>query len=173
MKRLLCLMTVAGALLGAGEAHAQFDNRSLRVTLGYMGLAGTDKVPVERGVPLGLGYTGYIEAGWEWTFDVQVMLLTRSTDGYQFIGAAGGPGIRYLFMQEELRPWVGADISYLHLFADFEVANLVGLGPKVGLDYFVADTVSLGLVGQSNFYFALNDRVQTSFGIHGVVAAWF
>ncbi len=166
-------MTVAGALLGAGEAHAQFQNRSIRLTLGYMDLADTDTTPAEWGLPLGLGYTGYIESGWEWTFDLQGMLL-RYPGITDYIGVAGGPGLRYLFMEEELRPYLGADISYLHVFHPTATLNKVGIGPKVGLDYFVADTVSLGVAAQTNFYWMLGDDfITTSLGLHGVVSAWF
>ncbi len=175
MKRFLCLMTVAGALLGAGEAQAQFANHSLRFTLGYLSLEDTETVNVDWGLPIGLGATSYIEAGWELTFDFQVMVLSAplGTQKTQFVGLAGGPGIRYLFMQETFRPWAGADISYLHAFYPSANFSRVGLGPKVGVDYFLTDSFSLGAQAQANFYWMLNSRVHTSLGIQGVAAAWF
>jgi outer membrane protein len=169
MTRLVYLVTVLGMLWLAGDAHAQFANRSIRFSLGYLDVK--DDPSVSHGFPLGLGYTGYIEAGWELTFDVQGMLLTYNDR--QFIGMAGGPGLRYLFMEETLRPYAGMDISYLHLFHPNGTSSFVGLGPKAGVEYFVTDSLSLGVKGQVNLYWMLNQPLQISVGLHAVAAAWF
>lgn len=182
MKRLVCVVLVAGALFASGEAHAQFANRSLGLQVGYMDLDQVAGV-IDWGVPLGLTYSAYIDNGFEWTFNINGMLLTVSQVGDQspgqVLGVAGGPGIRYLFLQESLRPYLGTDLSYLHVFfgnlgADY-TANYVGVGPFAGLDYFVTDSVSIGAKAQLNVYVTLTNRLefQTSKGLFLTASAWF
>jgi outer membrane protein len=43
----------------------------------------------------------------------------------------------------------------------------------VGLDFFVSDSISLGVRAQYNFYLALNERVQTSLILSGGTAVYF
>lgn len=181
MKRLVCVLTLAGALFVGSEAHAQFQNRSLSAQIGYLDL---DRVAgvVDWGLPLGLYYSSYIESGFEWTFGVQGMLLSVTIGDEvigQVFGGGGGGGLRYLFLEETLRPYFGIELTYLHIFfgnlgTDL-TANWAGVGPNAGVDYFLTDSFSLGAKLQFNLYAALTTRVefQTSKGAYLTFSAWF
>lgn len=171
MKRLVLMLTVMGALLATSEAHAQFANRSITLSLGFVDL--DDVSSVDWGLPLGLGATGYIDAGFEWTVNVTGMLLTQPIDRRQFIGVNGGLGLRYLFLEETLRPWAGGELVYLHLFREEFVTNYFGVAPSLGVDYFVFDTFSVGAKAQFSVYWWLNQPVTTQRGIYVVASAWF
>ncbi|MBX5482218.1 MAG: hypothetical protein IRZ16_10345 [Myxococcaceae bacterium] len=181
MKRLLCLVCAAGALFLSTEARAQFANHSVGAQLGFLDLDQVGGV-IDWGLPVGITTSNYIDAGFEWTFALSGMLLTVHPVGgevNQVIGVTGGPGIRYLFLEESLRPYVGAELNYLHIFfgnlgVDW-TSNYVGIGPFAGIDYFVGDTASVGVKAQFNVYATLTNRVelQTSKGIFVTGAAWF
>ena len=164
------LLVFAAAALAPSQAEAQFANRSVSLSLGYMHL--NEAAGLDAGFPLGLAYTGYIEGGFEWSAGVQGMIL-RDLTGRQVVAVAGGPGIRYLFLEEGLRPYVGGELTYLHIFA-YEIATqFVGLGPYVGVDYFLTDSFSIGARGQYNFYVMLNQPLQTSLNGNVIFSAWF
>ncbi|RKG95958.1 hypothetical protein D7V97_36370 [Corallococcus sp. CA053C] len=172
MRTYLCAFGLLAALLGATPAHAQFSNRSLGLSLGYMdfqrtaGLAGTPF--------LGLEGSLYIENGFEVVSLSKLMFPkdTFATPEKRVIGLAPSLGIRYLLLEESIRPYIGTDVSYLIVLKD-SASNFVGLGPNIGIDFFVTDAVSLGLRAQYNFYLALNEDTQTSLTGSAGVAAYF
>jgi outer membrane protein len=172
MTRIAFALFVASALTSTA-ASAQFENHSVSLSAGYVSMdEGTGS---SHGVPIGLGYTGYIESGFEWTVNLEAIFVrTRVTERNVF-GLAGGPGIRYLFLQEAVRPFVGAELSYLHLFANDESSSYLGVGPKVGLDFFVTAQFSLGVNGQFKVYGTFRDRVETQTALSASVLgrAWF
>lgn len=174
MKRLLLVLSVAGALFGSGQAHAQFANRAITGGVGFLDMDET--AGFEWAMPLTIGWNGYIDNGFEYSFNVAGMLLSVESN-QQVTGALVGSGFRYLFMEEELRPYLGLDVNYLHVFfSDLGLnfaTNLVGVGPAAGVDYFVAPTLSVGLKGQFNVYWWLNQPVQTTKGLYLQVGAWF
>lgn len=165
------LFVVCVTLLLGSEASAQFANRSIGVGVGYMSL-NFDNV-YDRSIPAGLEGSLYIENGFDLTARAYAMFLNSPVDGRQFIGVFGAAGVRYLFSEESVRPYVGADIGYFQTFGTETPVNRVGLSPSGGLDYFVADTVSIGARGQFTLYVMLNQRVATSLGLHLSAAAWF
>ncbi len=59
------------------------------------------------------------------------------------------------------------------MFRENATGQYVGLGPNLGFEYFVGDSVSLGLRGQYNFYIALNEKTQTSLTFGATAAAYF
>lgn len=142
----------------AGEAHAQFANRSIGLQAGYLGLNNVAGNELDFGIPIGLDGSLYIENGFEVVGGAGIMVVH---DGilHQNILALDGPslGIRYLFLQETVRPYLGLDLSYLHLFgAAVATADFVGLAPNGGLDFFVTDSVSVGFRIRFNLYISLN-----------------
>ena len=171
MRRSAPLWVLALLFLAAPiTAHAQFANRSVNVTLGYMDL---NYPAVSDGFPLGIGYSGYIDAGFEWTVAAQFMILRNEVAQRQMVGAAGGPGIRYLFLEESLRPYVGGELTYLHVFDPEVTFQRVGIGPYAGVDYFLTDSFSMGVRGQVNLYLMLNEEVNRSLGLNVIASAWF
>jgi len=150
MRSFLSALGIATALLVAAPAHAQFANRSVGLSAGYMNFNGTTSL--NSTFFLGFDATLYIENGFE------VVSLTKLAFPYdpisqqRVIGLAPSLGIRYLFMEESLRPYVGADLSYLHVFMPQVNEGYVGLGPNAGIDFFVSDSISLGARAQFNTY---------------------
>lgn len=171
MRTLLCALGLAVALLGAAPAHAQFANRSLGLSLGYMDFNRT--AGLEGGFFLGFDASLYIESGFDLVSLTKLTFPKDPATGKRIVGLAPSVGIRYLFLEEQFRPYAGTDLSYLFVFRANNTGQYVGLGPNVGFDFFVADTVSLGLRAQYNFYIALNEETQTSLTLSAGAAAYF
>lgn len=171
MRTLLCALGLAAALLGASPAQAQFANRSLGVSLGYMDFRRT--AGLEGGFFIGLDASYYIESGFDLVSLTKVTFPRDPGTRKRVVGVAPSVGIRYLFMEESFRPYAGTDISYLFVFRSGSTDQYVGLGPNLGFDLFVTDSLSLGLRGQYNFYIALNERTKTSLTGSVGAAAYF
>ncbi|MFL5347212.1 MAG: outer membrane beta-barrel protein [Hyalangium sp.] len=171
MRTLLCALGLAVALLGASPAHAQFANRSLGLSLGYMDFNRTGGL--EGGYFVGFDASYYIESGFDLVSLTKLTFPKDPATGKRVVGMAPSIGIRYLLLEESFRPYAGADISYLFVFKEDQTAQYVGLGPNVGFDYFITDTVSLGVRGQYNFYIALNEKTQSSLTFSVGGAAYF
>ncbi|MFY1831102.1 outer membrane beta-barrel protein [Myxococcus fulvus] len=172
MRTLLCAFTFALALLGAAPAHAQFANRSLGLSLGYMDFNRTKGL--DDAFFLGIDASLYIENGFELVSLSKVAFPRDTTDPSRkrVVGLAPSLGIRYLLMEESIRPYLGSDISYLIVFKE-SMSNFVGIGPNAGVDFFMSDSVSVGLRAQYNFYIALNEKTQNSLTLSAGVAAYF
>lgn len=171
MRTWVTLLVVCATLLLGSEAKAQFANRSIGLGVGYMSLNFDNAV--DRAIPLGLEASLYIENGFDLVAQAYAMLLNSPINNQQFVGVFGSAGVRYLFSEETLRPYVGTAIGYFQTFGFTPTINRVGLSPNAGIDYFVADTVSIGARGQFTLYVMLNERVATSLGLHANVSAWF
>ena len=167
------VLVVSG--LASTPALAQYENRALSLSVGYVALhQGVVPVP---GIAVGLGWTHYIDGGFEWTANADAMLLPEPDMTGNIFGVSGGPGLRYLFLQESIRPWVGVALSYLLLFHSDQSWNHLGLGPSMGLDFFLTRQISLGVKGRLDFYAVLRDRepiaLRISSGGALVGSAWF
>ena len=172
MRGLSPAIFVASALAST-HALAQYENRALALSVGYAALhLAPDTV---HGIGAGLGWINYIDGGFEWTANADAMLLAEPNAAGNIVGVSGGPGLRYLFLQESIRPWVGLALSYLLLFESDQSSSHVGLGPSAGLDVFLTRQISLGLKGRVDFYVALRDPIdlRTSFGAALVGSSWF
>ncbi|MBS1153254.1 MAG: hypothetical protein H6Q89_4952, partial [Myxococcaceae bacterium] len=81
-------------------------------------------------------------------------------------------GVRYLFSEEDLRPYIGLEAAAFVLLAKTTVV-LGGGGVLVGLDYFVADTVSIGARGFFDLFIELNVDPRPAVGGALSVAVYF
>ena len=171
MRTLFCALGLFVALCWAAPAHAQYDNQSLGLSLGYMDFNRT--AGLEGGFFVGFDASLYIESGFEAVSLTKLTFPKDPNTGKRVIGLAPSLGLRYLFMEESFRPFVGTDISYLLVFRASSTGQYVGLGPNLGFEYFVGDSVSLGLRGQYNFYIALNEKTQSSLTFGATAAAYF
>ncbi len=171
-----CAVTLALlGLLAAGEARAQFANSSLTLSVGYLSLGDPS---VTGGVPIGIGYTRYLDDGFEFTLRIAGMILAKRGASYLVVGGEGGPGIRYLFLQEEFRPYAGLEVSFRFITdtvtaTESTSAYFFGVGPVVGFDYFFTDQFSLGARAQFDVYMMLNVPVQLGGGAAVVAAVYF
>jgi outer membrane protein len=171
MRTLFCALGLFVALLWASPAHAQYDNNSLGLSLGYMDFNRT--AGLEGGFFVGFDASLYIESGFEVVSLTKLTFPKDPATDKRVIGVAPSLGLRYLFLEESFRPYAGTDISYLLVFRENSTGNYVGLGPNGGFEYFVGDSVSVGLRGQYNFYIALNEKTQTSLTFGATAAAYF
>lgn len=171
MRSWLFALTVCATLFIGTRADAQFANKSLGLGVGYMALNFENLV--DRAIPLGLEGSIYIENGFDVVAHVYMMLLNSPVYAKQYLGVFGSGGVRYLFSEETLRPYVGLELGYFQTFGFEPTLNRVGLSPNVGVEYFVADTVSIGVRGQFTAYWLLNAPVSTSLGAHAHIATWF
>jgi outer membrane protein len=176
MRSALLGLGLCSVLLAASPAWAQFANRSIGFSAGYQKL--NEESGLNWGVPAGILYTAYLDAGFEATGHFHVMFLQDPVLRKTVVGVTPQIGIRYLFLQEHVRPYVALDLSYLHLFYDTggnqaASTNYVGVGPNLGIDFFVSDTWSVGVRGQYNLYVMLNKPTQSSLGATLEVATYY
>lgn len=158
------------AVLVADEAWAQFGNRSLGVSGGYLSIVDPT---IEWGVPLQLESSIFLEEGWESTFRVPLMILQDKVLNRQVVATGGNVGLRYLFTQETVRLYAGAELAFLYIFRDNGQTTFVGLAPNAGVDFFVSDSFSLGARGTLNVYLALNEPVRLAPSVLGVISTYF
>jgi outer membrane protein len=159
------------AFLAAGQVRAQFANRSLGFSGGYMSLT---EPTLDRGIPLGLMATFYMDDGWEMTFRAHGLIVTLATGGTQTFAVDGGAGIRKLFLQESFRPYLGAELSYLQVFLPGGGAiNYAAASPAVGFDYMLGSQLSVGPRGQFNVYWFLNRSLAFAWALTLEVAAYY
>ncbi|WP_257458602.1 outer membrane beta-barrel protein [Archangium lipolyticum] len=171
MRSYLSALGIAVALFVAAPAHAQFANRSLGLSAGYMNFNGT--ASLNSTVFLGFDASLYIESGFEVVSLTKLAFPEDPISGKRVLGLAPSLGIRYLFIEESIRPYVGADLSYLHVFKDQGESNFVGIGPNAGVEFFVSDSISLGARAQFNAYLSLSERVQTSLILSAGTSVYF
>jgi outer membrane protein len=164
------------ALLLAGPARAQFANKSLGLQVGFLSLNGATGEELDFGIPVGLTGSIYIENGFDVVAHVGIMVVHDKVLN-QNVLALDGPalGIRYLFLEESIRPFAGVDLSFLNIFGsgnNQQNTAFAGLGPNAGVEFFVSDSISIGLVARFNLYVSLNE-VWESFGANAQVSAYF
>lgn len=171
MRSFCSALALLAALFLAAPAHAQFANRSLGLSAGYMNFNNT--ASLNSTVFLGFDASLYVESGFE------VVSLTKLSFPYdpisekRVVGLAPSLGIRYLFLEEGIRPYIGADLSYLHIFKDSGEQNFFGVGPNAGVEFFVSDSISLGARAQFNAYLSLDEAVQTSLILSAGTSVYF
>jgi outer membrane protein len=171
MRSFLYALGISVALFAAAPAHAQFANRSLGLSAGYMNFNGT--ASLNSTAFLGFDATLYIESGFEVVSLTKISFPKDPITGNRVVGLAPSLGIRYLFLEESIRPYVGADLSYLHVFKPQGDSNFVGVGPNAGVEFFVSDSISVGARAQYNAYVSLSEDVQTSLILSAGTAVYF
>ncbi|ATB31846.1 hypothetical protein [Melittangium boletus] len=171
MRSFLPALALTAALLAVTPAHAQFANHSLGLSAGYMNFNNT--ASLSSTVFIGFDASLYIEGGFEVVSLTKLSFPKDPITGRRVVGLAPSLGVRYLLLEESIRPYIGADLSYLHVFKESGESNFVGIGPNAGLEIFVTDSVSLGARAQFNAYLSLNERVQTSLIFSGTAAVYF
>lgn len=171
MRNVLRLWVLALAL-SSPAVLAQFQNRSIGGQLGYSKLP--EPLGLDWAIPVGLFATNYFDNGIEGTVHMAGALVRRSVIGDFGFGGSAEIGGRYLFNQgDRLRPYAGLHGAYLYVGFRTTTFQLVGIGPDLGVEYFIADGWSLGLRAEYNVYFELNQGFQTSWGINLEVGSWY
>jgi outer membrane protein len=144
MRKLLVGLAFAGCLLSTSEAHAQFANRSLGVSPGFMKLFAPD---INWIVPITLDGSIYAENGFDIFIHVPVGIasIVYLRPDYITFAWGGQIGARYLFLEETIRPYVGVQGTVMFIVRDpAPVMFFGGIGLVAGIDFFASDTFSLG-----------------------------
>ncbi|MCL2011752.1 MAG: porin family protein [Cystobacterineae bacterium] len=160
-------ISLVAALCFAAPAQAQYANKSLGISLGGMGFSAREE-PVRWGIPLNLEASLYIENGWDVGMQVPLLFLVDKTNKWYFtLGTSFN--FRYLFMEERIRPYLGAQLGFIYIFRQDNSSFFLDIGPILGVDFFISNSVSIGPRFFSSLYWALNERVRISYG--AVIAA--
>ena len=183
-KKLSTCVLVLG-LLAATEANAQagsFANRSLGLGVSGFGIVSGDAVGIDWGVPITLEGGFYIESGFEVFLRIPLMFAHQlfgvpPTNGPGIVLASGGQfGLKYMFLEESIRPYVTLHLAGLYFVRDAQTQTqltnfFMGPGIGAGLDFFVAESVSLGVRSYFDMYVTLNVTNPLSFSLGAGAAA--
>lgn len=77
------------------------------------------------------------------------------------LALTGRLGFRWLMLEEDVRPSIGLHLASVGVFQPALGANSVYVGPgaSIGVDFFVAESVSLGARGTFDVFITLNQPV--------------
>ena len=167
------------AVLLAGTAHAQFAHRSFGGGVSFVKFTGGSATTgLDFAIPVALEGSLYIENGFDVYLQVPLMIVRvkaggpRSDGTGEVFGTGGHLGVRYLFLQETIRPYAGLELAGVVLLTNPTVI-FAGPGASAGIDWFVADTISLGARGFFDLFLELNAPLRPSFGGGLSFAAYF
>jgi outer membrane protein len=162
---------VGGVLCAASaSASASFSNHSIGLSVSGFKLLGAT-APANWGVPIALEGGLYLENGFEAFIHVQGMILqvkngAETANGMGSIFGFGGHlGVRYLFLEESIRPYVSLQVAVLGMATTPAVQGFVGPGVSAGVDFFVNESISVGARATVDLFWWLN--LNPSFGVGG------
>lgn len=167
---------VAGLVLlvaAPGWATASFANRELGLGVSGFGLVPSSDALVTWGIPLTLEGGIYLENGFGVYARIPFMLLRQVDESLKF-GTGGQVGFRYLFLEESVRPYIMFQVAGLYIFRDATTTSnfFVGPGAGGGVDFFVADSISIGLRATADLYLTLtNTQLKAQVSLAGGVYA--
>lgn len=176
MRKTLSTWVLAFGLLAATQAQAtaSFANRNLGLGVsGFTVIGDPTAMGINWGVPITLEGGLYIENGFEVYLKVPLVFANQrfgvegTATGEGIVLASGGQfGVRYLFLEESIRPYVAVHIAGLYFIRNTASLNnfFGGPGAAVGVDFFVNDSISLGLRGYADLYITLNRPVNLALG---------
>jgi outer membrane protein len=183
--RLSLTLAVAVSLFATAAQATSFANRGIGLGLGYTRIITDDRTVPEWAIPLWLEGSYYAESGFDVYLRVPVALASvrigaPTPDGAGIVVAMGGQfGVRYLFLEETLRPFVSLHLSGIYVIRptnnDVTIGSnlLVGPGVGAGVEYFIADSISLQARGFFDWFIALNSPQRFSLGGTVTVATYF
>lgn len=186
-KKLSTWVLVVG-LLGSAPAFASasFANRNLGLGVSGFGIVGNStSVGIDWGVPITLEGGLYIESGFEVFLRIPLMFAYQkfgvtADDGPGIVIASGGQfGLKYMFLEESIRPYVTLHVAGLYFIRDEKLNNgrlnnfFAGPGVSGGVDFFVGESISLGVRGYVDMYVTLNKPVSFSIGGGACATTYF
>jgi len=181
MRKTLRFALFAAVLCSAAPSFAQnFANRSIGLSVSVQKLFGGSLIGPDLIVPIALEGGMYLENGFELYLRPQFFIThvnagaaTASGAGV-VVGGGGQFGVRYLFLEETIRPYIGLHLAVL-ILGTKTVTGAPGVGANVGCDFFVNDSVSLGVRVPVDLFLGFNvngqDRVLANVGIGGTIYA--
>jgi len=173
--KLMGASVALAALLYSGAAQAQFTNHSIGFEAGYLII--DRSVGAGSGPDFGVNATLYIESG----FDLYCRLIFGIHEDLgpgekKAVGFFPALGVRYLFSEDMLRPYVGLNLAFMHFFgSDYLPGALFSANPNLGLEYYFDSNLSVGLQAEYHRILVLNSTASSQSGnAYAIVAkiAW-
>lgn len=185
-KKLSTWVLVAG-LLAATEASASasFANRNLGLGVSGFGILGSgSSIGIDWGVPITLEGGLYIDSGFEVFLRIPILFAYQKygvtkDGGPGIVIASGGQfGIKYMFLEESIRPYVTLHLAGLYFIRDAMAASglnnfFIGPGVSFGVDFFVGESISLGVRGYLDMYVTLNVPPNFALGAGACATTYF
>jgi hypothetical protein len=181
MRKTLTMVVLAAGVLSAVPVQAgtgSFANRSLGLSVGGFRLFGENEA-VDWGLPISLEGGYYLSDGFDLYLRVPFMLMYQrvgvTETGGGLIFATGGQfGVRYLFLEEDLRPYVNLHLAGLYFVRNQNLGNFFfGPGFGGGLEYFVGESVAVGARAYVDLFINLNQPLRYSIGGQAYVTTYF
>lgn len=187
MRKTISTWVLVVGLLGATEAmaSASFANRNLGLGVSGFGILGAgSSIGIDWGVPITLEGGFYIDSGFEVFLRIPLMFayqkfgVTRDGGPGIVIASGGQFGIKYMFLEESIRPYVTLHLAGLYFIRDAAASmNLpnfyIGPGIGVGVDFFVGESVSLGARAYLDMYVTLNVPPNFALGAGACATTYF
>lgn len=149
---------IFAGLLTSTLAHAQYAPHSLGLGPQVSAVVGTGRVMGG----ISLEGTQYLEEGFELFIRVPVLIAETPVGADTVSGAGrvfstgGSLGVRYLFLDGLVRPWVALQLSGLVLLTKPEALWFLGPGTTVGIDWVLSDSWSIGARAIYDVFIDLN-----------------
>ena len=131
--------------------------------LAPLSIAGTSDFNVNRLVFTEIGMRRVLDNGWAIPFSVGAGVFHHNPDeggNQNDVGLSAAVGVRKAFrVWRRIAPYVGGDfrLSYLDPTGDNNWLVGIGLGPNLGIEYYVGDRVSLLLQADATLGFGVFD----------------
>ena len=178
MRKTLVSVAMLGCVLATSEAHAQFANKSLGVSPAFFKIFAND---INWAIPLTIDGSFYIENGFDVFAHIPVAIFSTVyadpntgtvNPSFLVFGTGAQLGVRYLFMEETIRPYLGLQASIMFVFTN-PTTFFGGPGIVGGLDIFLSDTVSLGPRAFFDLFLELNRPVRYQVGGAVSISVYF
>lgn len=188
MRKTFSSWVVLVGVLFAAQAHASasFANRNLGLGVSGFAIVGdSTAIGIDWGVPITLEGGFYIDSGFELFLKVPLLFAQQKfgvtqNDGPGIVIASGGQfGVRYLFLEESIRPYVSLHLAGLYFIRDEKLNAgrlnnfFAGPGAALGVDFFVGESISLGIRAYTDMYLTLNKPVNFAVGGGAYATTYF
>lgn len=171
MRKFLPIAVLLLSLGWAQGAQAQYANKSISVSPGY--LFADKEIGFDGAFPLYIGGSIYLEGGFELYTQFPLALVRENGNENLVFGWGNHTGVRYLFLEGNLfRPYLGLELAFLQVLGKLQ-RTFAGPGAVAGFDYFLSDSISLGLRGQVDLFISLSQTPQVAYGGGVSLGIWF
>jgi outer membrane protein len=169
MRTVLKLVLIVGLATASTASATSFANRGLGLGLGFMKIFRDDPTVPDFAIPLWLEGSYYTENGIDVYVRIPLALASvpigaPPNGGAGLVFAIGGQfGLRYLFLEETVRPFVSLHLSGIYVVVPMQSGGvnigsnlLAGPGVGAGLEVFVFESVSLQARGFLDWFVGIN-----------------